>query len=224
LIVPAAALNSALNLLSGAVALFVSYYAYKTNRLLSNNLLRYISLGFMLLGFGLMVEAFTQVVVGVTPVGAVALRGLEYTEFLIYITLQLVAYVVFAFGYGRSTFRESTEQLAVIPLLASAVRRPSPILPLAAISLGLYLSTQLGIIVLLAFVVFQGLLIFSRSKSDLALVVLFGFMLIFLSHIVSFAAVFAGSELVYLIGNLMQFCGFLGLLFFLLWSSRYGAT
>ena len=55
-----AVITFSLNILSAIVALLTSYYAYRFNRLVDNSVLRAISVGFMLLGIGLIADAGTS--------------------------------------------------------------------------------------------------------------------------------------------------------------------
>lgn len=214
-------LNSILNVLSATVALTVSYYAYKTNRLVASQLLRFVSVGFLLLGVGLATEGFTQALLGLTPVAVGRFAGLEDAVFLIYVVLQLVSYLAFTWGYTMGAFgkAKSLESApAFLPLLTN-----SRVIRLLVFSLGVYLLAQLGIIVLLLFIVVQGFFVYSRNKSVLALAVFSGFILILCAHIVLFISVIYIAPGLYLLGTFIQFMGFLALLFFLYRSSHIGS-
>ena len=69
-----ALITFSLNILSALVALLTSYYAYRFNRLVETTVLRAISLGFMLLGVGLVVDAGTSLFTGRTLVESYAER------------------------------------------------------------------------------------------------------------------------------------------------------
>jgi hypothetical protein len=220
--VPTATVISALNLLSGAVALLISYYAYKNNKLVGSILLRYISIGFFLLGISLFLQAGTETIVGATAVQALKVRGAELAEFLIYTALQLVAYGVFAWGYGLSFFSRATSSSTAVPaVLATAsstiTRR---ILEIIVLILAVYIASQAAIVLLLFLIVFQGVRVFSHTKSNLALMVLFGFALIFVGHVLMLTSALNLDATIYLVGNTIEFCGFVSLLFFLFWSGR----
>lgn len=213
-----------LNVASGAVALLISYYAYRNNKLVGNALLRYISIGFLLLGIGLFLEAGAQAVSRLTLVDAVHLRGVALVEFLISTAFQLIAYAVFAWGYGLSSIRMSDQQsqqegtaAGAIPLVLATLPRT---VGLVVFTLAVFLASQLGIILLLLFIVYHGSRIFSKTKSNVALMVLFGFSLIFIAHILLFSAAIFLSSILLLMGYTIQFCGFVALLFFLFWSAR----
>ena len=214
--------NSILNLLSAAVAITVSYYAYKTNRLVGSQLLRFISAGFLLLGVGLVTEGLTQALVGVTPVQVARFTGLEAAVFLIYVGLQLIAYLIFAIGYAMGAFGQSKPLGSIAALTTAAAE--TRVIRLLVFALGIYVLAQLGIIVMLLFVVVQGVFVYSRNGSVLALAVLSGFVLILAAHMLLFISVIYLSTEVYLIGTFVQFLGFLALLFFLYRSSHVVAN
>lgn len=221
---PTASIISVLNLLSGLVALLISYYAYKNNRLVGSILLKYISVGFLLLGISLLMQAGTETIIGITAIQALKVRGIELVGFLVYTALELLAYAVFAWGYGLSAFSRArapaatTALPAVLATAASALTRK--LLDLIVLILAVYVASQVGIVVLLFVIVFQGVRVFSQSHSNLALMVLFGFALIFIGHLLMLGAVLALDSTVFLVGNTIEFCGFVGLLFFLIWSGR----
>jgi hypothetical protein len=220
--VPTSSVILLFDVLSGAVALLISYYAYKNNKLIGNSLLRYISAGFLLLGIGLFLEAGTQAIMGLTVVDAARLRGVSLLEFLVSTALQLVAYAVFAWGYGLSSLRRNELPTGAAP--AAAIPAVFAALPRKLIDyvfvLSIFLASQFGIILLLLFIVYHGTRIFSKTRSNLALMVLFGFTLIFVAHALLFASAIYLSSGLLLVGDTIQFCGFLSLLFFLFWSAR----
>lgn len=223
-----AAINAILNLLSASVAFLVSYYAYSTNRLVGNNLLRYISAGFLLLGVGLFAESLTQGLLGLTPVDIVRFHGLELLGFVIFIVLQVIAYGVFAWGYALSAFgRQRQAESAAVTVAAAALPASAlekTLLELFIWSSDIFLVAQLVIVLLMVFVVVQGLFVYSRNKNPLALTVFFGFVLIFIAHVALFTSVVVLSEPLYLAGTFVQFLGFLSLLFFLYRSGRIGSV
>jgi hypothetical protein len=213
---------SVLNLLSGIVALATSYYAYKNNKLVGSILLKYISAGFLLLGLGLLVQAGAEHLANQTPldaVQAVHTRSIEVVSLVLYTIIQVVAYGVFAWGYGLSAFaRKQMPQNAPVP--GAAATLGGKLLAVAIFALAVYAAGQIAIIVLLLLIVVQGVRVFTHSKSNLALMVLFGFALIFGGHLLMLAGVLSSKGVVFLIGNSIEFLGFLGLLLFLVWSGR----
>jgi hypothetical protein len=217
---PNAEIIAFLNLLSAVVALLISYYAYKNNKLVDSILLRYISVGFLLLGISLLMQAGTERLGELTPVDAVRVKGIELYAFLAYTAIQLLAYGVFAWGYGLSAFANSrAPKVAAASPLVSALAT-THVIAYAVFILAVYISSQVGVIVLLLLIVIQGVRVFSSTKSNLALIVLFGFILIFAGHLLMLGGVLGAQGAVYLAGNSIEFCGFLSLLFFLFWSGR----
>src|SRR5215472_5715581 len=135
----------AFNTSSAFVALLTSYYAFRTNRLVGNSVLAAMSVGFMLLGLGLAVDAGTSLVTGRLLVEFPIERLLVTLASLTYLGLQMVAYLVIAVGYARSNY--GMKQMGAPLALAGAV------------GVGLYgfsLLSYFVALILLAFVVFQG--------------------------------------------------------------------
>jgi hypothetical protein len=206
-----------LNILSAIVALLTSYYAFKFRRVADDPVLSSIAFGFMLLGIGLLIEAGTSAAVQQTLVRAFLSKVLAAAETYTYLSLQMVAYLVFAVGYAALTFRKKSAALVAGILVVT---------PNAAASLGLYSFAVISyfvVLVLLAFVVFQGALIHSRSPTRFSLLVLVAFLLILAAHVVLLISVVNLSEFQFLIGTAIQFLGFVSLFAFLLRSGRVGA-
>jgi len=207
-----------LNVLSAVVAFLTSYYAYKFRHVAENPVLDSIAFGFMLLGFGLLIEAGTSVAAGQTLIRVLLSRILAVVETFTYLSIQMVAYLVFAVGYAVLAFRRSSKSV-VAGAVALAV-------PPVVEGFGLYryaVVSYFVVLILLAFVVFQGVLIHSRSPSRFSLLVLAAFMLILLAHVVLLVSVVALSEGLFLTGTAIQFLGFVSLFAFLLRSGRVGA-
>ncbi len=218
---PNTVIISLLNLLSGLVALLISYYAYKNNKSVGSILLRYISVGFLLLGAGLLLQAGTESLAATTAIEALRVRGTQLLAFLLYTALQLIAYGVFAWGYGLSFLTRNTSPRSAIPaVLATATTVTRRILEAVVFILAIYLASQTAIVILLFLIVFQGVRIFSHTHSNFSLMVLFGFVLIFAAHVIMLAAAITLGGTTYLVGNTIEFCGFVALLFFLIWSGR----
>lgn len=220
-------LNSLLNVLSAVVAFLVSYYAHRANRLVRSDFLNYIAVGFLLLGAGLLIAGATQTAIGLTPVGVAKLRGFQFVEFLVYIFLEFFAFMIFALGYARSAFGVSGSPTATTtapagPLTAAAVLVTQRELVRFVYVYGTFLFVQLGIIVLLLFVLVQGIIVYTKQRSTITATVLFAFILIFVAHVMLFSAVVVASDSIFLLGNFIQFLGFLSLLFFLFRSGVVG--
>ena len=201
-----------LNFLSAVVALLTSYYAYRTNRIVGNAVLRAISLGFMLLGVGLLAEAGTSIFTGKVLVESYAERVFVLFASFAYLTIQMVAYLVIALGYSRAAYGKQVDQAA--PAIVGAV------------ALGLYgfsLLSYFVSLVLLALVVFQGLLLRSGFKSHFSGAVFIAFVLILIAHLVLFTAVVILGPVLFLVGTTVQFLGFLSLLVFVVRSEVVGS-
>jgi hypothetical protein len=215
-----ALITFSLNIMCALVALLTSYYAYKANRLVSSSVLWAISIGFMLLGFGLVVDAGTSLISGRTLVEITGrTAGESYSDRVLtlsasvtYLTLQMVAYLIIAVGYARSTYGR---QLSTV---APAAAVGSTLVSLYTYSILSYFVT----LILLAFVVFQGLLLRSGRTGKLSGMVLLAFILIFAAHCVLLVSVLALGSGLFLIGTAIQFLGFLSLLIFVVRSEVVG--
>jgi hypothetical protein len=208
-----------LNVLSAIVAFLASYYAYRSDRLADSPLLKAISLGFMLLGVGLLAEAGTSVALGRTLVEIAAQRTIVVAATLTYLSIQMVAYLIFAIGYGYMVFGRS-QKVAAAALLATAASR---IIDLA----GLYrfaVVSYFVVLVLLAFIVYEGVLIHSETRSRFSLLVLLAFVFILAAHALLLVSVAELAGGLFLIGAAVQFLGFVSLLVFLLRSERIGSA
>ena len=201
-----------LNIMSALVALLTSYYAYKANRYVSSSVLWAISIGFMLLGIGLVVDAGTSLVSGRTLVQSFSDRVLTLFASVTYLTLQMVAYLIISIGYARSTYGSQTRSAAPVALAGSAV------LGLYSFSILSYFVT----LILLAFIVFQGVLLRSGHGGKLSGMVLLAFVLIFVAHGVLLVSVLVLGSGLFLIGTAIQFLGFLSLLIFVVRSEVVG--
>ncbi len=230
------------DLLSGIVALLVSYYAFRYNRLLENSTLKFISFGFMLLGLGLLAESFVEALV-IFGIGDIfTARILAISTSSLYHLLQIAAYFVFAIGYIRGAYSSSSSYKAasestsgsqgavgatasasavLVLVSSSGLRR---LQQMAELSRAVSLVSEILTVVFLSMVVFQGTLIHAQSRNRLALFVLLSFVLILVAHLVFLGADAFSSLTWSLVAGGIQFAGFLSLLIFLLWRSRIGSA
>lgn len=216
--------NSLLQLASGIVALSVSFTAFRYMKLVENDILRFLSFGFMLLGIGLIFGASLMLLLSFN-VGKIAEDiELVYVATVSYLVLQALAYFSFAVGYARGAYGNVKEEMASTLFFASSMTLPR--LPKSYLLLGTHINAalQLLILILLAFVIFQGALIYSRSKGMFSLLVLSGFSLIFIAHAIMLASSLFPSTQLFTFGAVVQFGGFLSLLIFLLNSGRVHAA
>lgn len=207
-----AVITFTLNILSALVALLTSYYAYRFNRLVDNSVLRAISIGFMLLGVGLMVDAGTSLVSGRVLVESFADKVLVLLASFTYLTVQMVAYLVIAVGIARAAYGGQVKAVAPVVVAGSALA-------------SLYSFSVLSyfvVLVLVAFVVFQGFLLRSRERSRFSAIVLLAFGLILVAHLVLLLSVLTLGTGIFLVGTGVQFLGFLSLLVFVVRSEVVG--
>jgi hypothetical protein len=215
------------DLLSGIIALLVSYYAFQARRWIESSVLNAISFGFLLLGAALLVEVVTTLSLGITAAAGTRLRTFELLENLAYLILQVVALVVIAFGYARTTYRRDLPVAAPSGVVAFAVKaaaKPAKLVGLALTLYYLFLGLEFVILLVLIFIMFQGLLIYAKNRDNSSLLVLLGFALIFVAHAVVLNSILAISGAQYLVAATVQFLGFLSLLAFVIRSGRIGST
>ncbi len=201
-----------LNILSALVALLTSYYAYRTGRLVENSVLRSISIGFMLLGIGLAVDAGTSLFSGRLLVESYAERVFVLLATFTYLTVQMIAYLVIALGYSRATYGGQS-----MPAL--------PAVLVGSVAIGLYgysLLSYFVALMLIAFILFQGLLLRAGGKHRFSGMVMVAFVLILAAHLVLLASVLTLGAGLYLVGIGVQFLGFLSLLAFVVRSEVVG--
>jgi hypothetical protein len=217
----------AFDLISGIIALLVSYYAFQARRWIESSVLSAISFGFMLLGAALLVEALTTLSLGITVAAASRLRTFELVENLAYLILQVVALAVIAIGYARTAYASGAPAAAQSGFLAYAVKaaaKPAKLAGLALVLYYLFLGLEFVILLVLIFIIFQGFLIYSKSRDNSSLLVLLGFALIFVAHLVVLSSILDISGTQYLVAALVQFLGFLSLLTFAIRSGRIGSA
>ena len=196
-----------LNILSAIVALLTSYYAYRANRLVGNSVLSAISIGFKLLGIGLAVDGGTSLLTGKLLFQIPADRALNLLASFAYLTVQMAAYLVIAVGYGRATYGGGAKVAAPVVLAGWAANL-----------YGFSLLSYFVVLVLLAFVVFQGFLLRGGKKGGMSAIVLLAFSLILVAHLVLLVSVLTLGTRLFLLGTGVQFLGFLALLVFVVRS------
>ena len=196
-----------LNILSAIVALLTSYYSFRFNRLVGSSVLAPISVGFKLLGIGLTVDASTSLITGRLLVDFPADRVVTLLASFTYLTVQMAAYFVIAVGYGRATYG----RVATAAAPAVFVGWETSLHSFTVLSYFIAL-------VLLAFVLFQGILLRSGKKSGMSAMVLLAFGLILAAHLILLLSVLTQGTLLFLLGTGVQFLGFLSLLVFVIRS------
>ncbi|MEM0120475.1 MAG: hypothetical protein QW688_03425 [Thermoprotei archaeon] len=203
--------DATLDLISGVVALFVSYYAYRYNRLLHSTPLLFISFGFMLLGVGLLIESSVHLF---STVYAKQLAVfVEATA--IYLIIQVLSYLIIALGYAYEAYLRAALSATFTPILLAG-RRPQILL----LPYRLSTTAELLSLVILVVVVYQATLVYTTTRNALARMVLSAFLLITLAQAVILGSVLTLSAFDFEIGELIRFLGFVFLLVFLVRSGR----
>ncbi len=233
-------LDITFDVLSGIVALLVSYYAFRYNRLLESVTLKFLSLGFVLLGMGLLAEAGVLSFVLFSVGDLLSDRLLAAGTTTIYSVLQVAAYFVLALGYIRGAYDSSrlqegqqadanpTTNTSAIILIALAVVARSPgyqlLYQLIQLSRAVSLVSEVLSIIFLSMIVFQGALTYAGSQNKLALLVLVSFSLILLSQGIELWSAVSLVVTLHIVGAGIQFAGFLSLLIFILWRTKFGSA
>ncbi len=222
------------DVLSGVVALLVSYFAFRYNKLLENSTLKFISLGFMLLGIGLLTEATIFFVAAFGIGNFVNVRLLVLGTSMVFKLLQIIAYLIFAIGYVRSAFflsgPKNTNQgegpaVATFLLFLSVGTSTANKFPeLVKLSREVFVISEVLCIIFLATLVFAGLLGYIEGRNRLSLFVLVSFGLILGAQIVALWSVILVSEYLTSLYSGIQFVGFVSLLVFILRSRKIGST
>jgi hypothetical protein len=224
-------LLSIFTLFSGVVAMLVCYYAFRFNRLIGSPLLRFVGVGFGLLGFGLLVESGSALYLGLATVEFLnTIRRYETLYILFNIGIQGVAYFVIATGYAVAAYarslrsRSASQDAARTAASIVGVAAATPVAQLAVLNYYLFAFTQVAVVLLLAFIIFQGILIYLRGHNTSSLLVLSSFVLVLLAHIVMLYSGLYLSGALYLLATGIQLGGFVALLAFLIRSGRIGSA
>ena len=214
--------NSALSLMGGLVALAVSYYAFRYGRVAASSFLRILSLGFAMLGIGLLAQASSFIFFDLDA-GRISDRGVfVYSATLVYLALQAVAYLMITVSYARRV-QGGSKASAEASLLGAFL---IPYVPSSFLLFGTHVLEvgELVLVVLLGLVVFQGVLTYGENKNKLSLMVLGAFSLILVAHVAILSSSLLSSGLLYLLGDLVQLAGFGLLLLFVLRSAPVGSN
>ncbi|HKT22896.1 MAG TPA: hypothetical protein VJR06_09860 [Nitrososphaerales archaeon] len=210
------------NLLGGLVALAVSYYAFRYGRVAGSGFLRILSLGFMLLGVGLLAQASAFIIFDLNG-AKISDRGVfVYGATVVYLALQASAYLMIAISYARRV--QGGAVVATEAAAAGGLQIASNPSSLLLFGTHVFEFGELILVVLVALIVFQGLLIYGEGRNRRALTVLGAFSLILGAHVAKLSASVLSSGLIYLVGSLVQLAGFGLLLLFLLRSGPDGGN
>ena len=211
--------NSLLSLISGVVALAVSYYAFRYRRVTGSSFLRLLSVGFMLLGVGLLAQGSIYLLAEFN-VGRFADReALVYGATGVYLVLQSAAYLLIGTGYTIRVQRGVPSDGMGTTAAVLAVQATPLLFGTLVLDIG-----ELVILVLVSFVVFQGAMAYSELKNRLSLYVLLGFAFIALSHLGELLGSLLASGDLYLLGGTANLAGFCLLLVFVVRSGRIGSV
>jgi hypothetical protein len=227
---PSLDLDIALDVMSGVVALLVSSYAYRYNKLLANSTLKFIGVGFIMLGVGLLIEAwaYSFVIFGVGDLSTD--RAFAIVTSAMYELLQMGAFFVLALGYLRSAFssqkRRSLDATALagiaLPIVTST--GPGRLRDMLHFAREIWVVAEILSIVFLAVVVLVGFLGYSETRHRFSLLVILSFILILAAQAFDLWTVVSISVRLDFLSSIVQFGGFLTLLVFIIWRGRIGSA
>ncbi len=209
-------LGGAVSVVSGVVALFVSYTAYRFLKIGDVNILTYISVSFMLLGVGLILQGSLGVMLGLRLGNIYEDARAAYLIGVIYLVVQNVAYLMLVIGYARSAFAP------LAPVAPMVIITPPQLSRLFLLGHLVFDVSQLVSVLLLMMLVFEALLASSRSGGSFSRLVLVAFVVLLLSHVTMLYASLVLTPFYYIVGELVQFVSFALLLLFLLGWYRVG--
>ncbi len=219
-------LDVAFDLMSGVVALLVSYYSFRYSRLLENSTLKFISIGFVMLGVGLLIEAsvFSLIVFNVGDLTTDRIFALATAA--LYEILQLGAFFVFAFGYLRSAFasrsRTASTALAMLAFPAITSTGSARLREMFSFVRQIWAISEIFSVIFVAIVVLVGLLGYSETRHRFSLFVMMSFFLILCAQVFDLWTALSISVRLDVAGSIIQLAGFLTLLIFLVWRGKIG--
>ena len=200
-------LGGALSIVSGVVALAVSYTAYRLLKVGDVSVLTYISLSFMLLGVGLVLQGVLGIVFGLRLGNLYEDARAAFLIGVLYLAVQNVAYLILVLGYARYAYYAPAAALIITP---------SELSRLYLLGHLLFDLSQLISIFLLMILVFEAMLVSSRSGGSFSKLVLVAFIVLLASHAAMLYASMVRVPFYYIMGELIQFASFALLLAFLL--------
>lgn len=200
-------LGGALSIVSGVVALAVSYAAYRLLKVGDVSVLTYISLSFMLLGVGLVLQGVLGVLFGLRLGNLYEDARAAFLIGVLYLAVQNVAYLILVLGYARYAYYTPA---------AAIILTPSELSRLYLLGHLFFDLSQLLSIFLLMILVFEAMLVSSRSGGSFSKLVLVAYIVLLASHAAMLYASMVRVPFYYIMGELVQFTSFALLLAFLL--------
>lgn len=198
-------IDSAFELLSAFIAIFIGYYALKVLRATKREGYLFLSNAFFAVAFSLIARSLTRLALSYNLLQADS--PLQYSGYLIYALFMLTGFallVKLTLDMKRGTTLLFAFVLSIIPL---------------SLYVG-YVFFYLGCMILLSYSVRYFFGNYRRSKSKHALLVFLSFLLIFVSQI--FFALIEFANIFYVAGHVVRLAGFLILLYNTFLISRAG--
>jgi hypothetical protein len=182
--------------ISSVFAFLVSYYAYQSYKLAGKNSHFKLYISFLLLGAGMLAVSISSLVIVMEPtLGIITpldmFSGLDDLGYWIYYATSIIAYVLLAYTYFKESRSKST-------ILAPALLISWPMV---------YVHFNLISFFLLIFTVFSTAINFAKKRNTNSLLVLLGFSLIALHHLLLIFIPFINS--IYIISHGLLILGFM---------------
>jgi len=203
--------GGALSVVSGLIALAVSFAAYRYLKIGDVSLLTYLSLSFTFLGVGLMLQGVMSLILGLRLGNVYEDARLTYFMGVTYLIVENLAYLLLVIGYTRETFWRGTSSLAPLIIIT-----PSQLRRYFLLGHLVFDASQVLSILLLMIILFEGFLLSTRSGSSFSRLVLLAFTVLLLAHVTMLYASATMTPFYYIVGELVQFASFSLLLAFLI--------
>jgi len=203
--------GGALSVVSGLIALAVSFAAYRYLKIGDVGLLTYLSLSFTFLGVGLMLQGVMSLILGLRLGNVYEDARLMYFMGITYLMVENLAYLLLVIGYTRETFWRGASSLAPLIIIT-----PSQLRRYFLLGHLVFDASQVLSILLLMIILFEGFLLSTRSGSSFSRLVLLAFTVLLLAHVTMLYASATMTPFYYIVGELVQFASFLLLLAFLI--------
>lgn len=192
-----------MELVSAIISFLIGYYALKGYKASSERGLLFLHFGFVILGVSMLLRVITTIYV-ISIYGESPVRPFIEFARIVYPSIELVAYALFAFTYTYQA-KISSELKAVAPAVIFLLLY-NPLLELLAI-------------VLLAYVLVQSIINSVAKRSSGAMLVSLGFSCMFVGNLF-FLFSTDDAPFLYIVGHFINLIGFLCLLIMLMRVSK----
>ena len=184
--------DATMEIISGIICLAIGYFSVKGYKTTSERTLLFLNISFSFLGVGLLMDGFLSIYVYYLKIFRsrvlVSPIILGFGSWIFFFT-EIFAYGLLAYTYASRTFGMTAGVLAV-PIIFKDI---SPLV-------------EIILIFLLAYLAYQSMVNYSIKRHSRSLLVLIGFTLLLLSHVLFLTS--TSYSLAYVVAHLAQFAGF----------------